>query len=78
MNTMRKLHGTEAIMRGTIVKYMDCAGMTKDQTAMALGMSRNTFNGRLNAPGTFSMTEIGTLIERLHIPADELFAGYLK
>lgn len=61
-----------ALLRATLVKYMDIYGMSKEQLAMALCMSRQTFASRLNDPRTFSVGELQVAMKRLRIPADEM------
>ena len=62
-------------LRGTIVKYMDCMAMNREETALALGMSKGTFRSRLNDPTSFTVGELQLLMMRLQIPPDELFSG---
>ncbi len=59
-------------LRWTIIKYMDAMQMTKEETALALGMSKGTFRNRLASPETFTVSELVTAIKRLQIPPDEL------
>lgn len=59
-------------LRGTIVKYMDALHMTKEETALALGMSKGTFRSRMESPEKFTVSELITAIKRLRIPPEEL------
>lgn len=61
-------------LRGTIVKYMDALSMSREETALAVGMSKGTFRNRMNSPESFTVGELQTLIVRLQIPPDELLA----
>lgn len=58
-------------LKYVILKYLEKSGITREGVRKNLGISKGTFENRL-ADGDWTMSQMDTLINELHIPPEKV------